>query len=640
MSRDALASQPGAASARWSRAAWTGYVAILWLALLVLPVAVPLTSLDSSWYALLAHDWRETLQAGTEQVFTYGPLGWLLTPAPGFDADLFATKMIGIGTAMLAIAVVLAAFVQSLPDGAARLGAALLALLFAPVLQDAVYVVAILAASGLLLARERISVAGACLAAALLAVTGLVKFSHLVLALPCVAGFVAAAWRQHSWRSAAVVAGSFVGAFVLAWVLAGQRLAGIAGYLQNAAEIAAGYHDVMGTHGAALQFGLALACVLLLAGLCLSTAFARPRTPANVTLAAVMLAVVLLTWKSGFVRQDDAHARIFFAMATLAPFALRAAVQQSRRRWSAAATTAAVVIAIAGVGTSLGDDSLWQTPVRLAQRLLVNARALAAPEHFAAEQAEQGRRHAAATPLEQTRRALGAGSIDAFGHEQGILLANSLRLRHRPVFQSYSAYTQPLQETNAACYEAPDGPDHVLFELQPLDGYFPTVADSQALLALFAGYAPQFEERDFLLMRRQPVVRRRADLPQQLVWEGTAEMGNWVDVKATPDAVLLLSLDVGYSALGRLQGIALRPPRLFLEVRLADGTQQRFRIAPAIVRAPFLLDPLVRGTREFLQLCQGDPLPRVQAFRVGNSAGGARGFASSFGVRLLAIAAR
>ena len=47
-----LAPQPGAASARWSRAAWAGYVAVPWLALLVLPIAVPFYSLDSSWYAL------------------------------------------------------------------------------------------------------------------------------------------------------------------------------------------------------------------------------------------------------------------------------------------------------------------------------------------------------------------------------------------------------------------------------------------------------------------------------------------------------------------------------------------------------------------------------------------------------------
>ena len=59
-----------------------------------------------------------------------------------------------------------------------------------------------------------------------------------------------------------------------------------------------------------------------------------------------------------------------------------------------------------------------------------------------------------------------------------------------------------------------------------------------------------------------------------------------------------------------------------------------------LLRAPFLLDPLVRGTREFLALCHGDPLPRVQAFRVGNSAWTASGFASRCGVRLLAVAAR
>lgn len=59
--------------ARWGReAAWAWYLVILWLGLLVMPVAVPLSSLDQSWYAVLAHDWREGLRLGTDSVFTYG----------------------------------------------------------------------------------------------------------------------------------------------------------------------------------------------------------------------------------------------------------------------------------------------------------------------------------------------------------------------------------------------------------------------------------------------------------------------------------------------------------------------------------------------------------------------------------------
>lgn len=68
-------------------------------------------------------------------------------------------------------------------------------------------------------------------------------------------------------------------------------------------------------------------------------------------------------------------------------------------------------------------------------------------------------------------------------------------------------------------------------------------------------------------------------------------------MKGTQEAIHLLSLQVDYSLPGRLQGLAVRPPRLFLEVRLENGEVMRYRIAPAIVRAPFPLDPLVRSTQ-------------------------------------------
>jgi hypothetical protein len=230
------------------------------------------------------------------------------------------------------------------------------------------------------------------------------------------------------------VAGSFLGAFVLAWILAGQRLAGIASYLENAAEIAAGYHDVMGTPGGGLQVGLAVACVLLLAGLCFATARARPRTSSHIALGAVTLAVVLLTWKAGFrapgrrarphlLRHGDAGAvRAAGRRAEDAQPLVHRGLRRPRRdldhRHADCARSREPSVADAG---PLGTTSARQ-----------RLRALAAPQRFAAEQAEEWRRNAAATPLEATRRALGGGSIDAFGHEQGIVLANSLRLRHGP----------------------------------------------------------------------------------------------------------------------------------------------------------------------------------------------------------------
>lgn len=81
----------------------------------------------------------------------------MLTPAAEFDADLFATKVIAMLVAMLVVAVLLTTFVRRMPSVTSRVGAALLVLYLVPVVQDSVYVLAILAATALVLCRAKLS---------------------------------------------------------------------------------------------------------------------------------------------------------------------------------------------------------------------------------------------------------------------------------------------------------------------------------------------------------------------------------------------------------------------------------------------------------------------------------------------------
>src|SRR5262245_62139062 len=93
---------------------WAAWTVFLWFTLVVLPFTAPFDHLDFSWYALLAHDWREGLQAGVDFVFTYGPFGWLLSPAYGFEPDLLTTKVTAALAVSLAMAVVLTSLLRQI----------------------------------------------------------------------------------------------------------------------------------------------------------------------------------------------------------------------------------------------------------------------------------------------------------------------------------------------------------------------------------------------------------------------------------------------------------------------------------------------------------------------------------------------
>ncbi|HEX6811583.1 MAG TPA: hypothetical protein VF384_08175 [Planctomycetota bacterium] len=616
---------------------WGGYALALALALVVPVIAVPIVSLDRSWYALLCHAWRNGLQAGRDFVFTYGPLGGPLTLSQGFDPDSCTMQLVCSYAASCAIAVTWTSLLRQIPGWTGRVAGALLLLYLTPMLPE-MYLSTIVAGTAIVLYRGDGSRLRTLAVVTLLAAFGMVKFTGFVLAALCVAVMTVVAWRRTSRRAAAVVAGGYAGAFVLLWLGAGQELGGLPGWLRASSEVSSGYNDVMGCPGPDSELGLAVAAMLLLGSLAAWLAIGGPRRPVHVGIAIATLATGFVAWKGGLVQHDSGHVRLFFQVIACLQLALLPALAEKvrGRRLASGLALAVIALAVFALEHARDEDIMPSTPAVLRWRWSTNLENLFSLREFVDTQLAEWERLAAETPMPETRRELGSGSIDAFGHTQGILFTNRLRIRHRPVFQSYQTCTPFLQEMNAACYESPDGPDHVLFQLHPINDYYPTVADSQALLALLAGYRPVIMERDFLLLRRQAVPRRRADVPSQLVLDRKVQIGEWVELAALPGDVRLLGLDLGYSLIGRMQSFLLRPPRLHLEVRLGDGQVAHYRVAPAIAQAPFLLDPLVRSHEEFLSMYGGDSLPRVQAFRVVPSEGKASRVAAEVGVRVFA----
>jgi hypothetical protein len=630
------APRPGWRRAITGHAGWVVYVAILWLEMVQLPaVVVPLDMLDPSWYMLLGHDWSEGLQAGKDYVFTYGPLGWLLAQPQAFQADLFATKVAAVCAAALAMALVLTAFVRLMPSRAGRIGAALLVLYLMPMLWDGQHLAAIVAGTALVLHRGGSSWRdlAVCL---LLAATGLVKFTYLALGCVCALSMAVATFRRRSWRSAAAIACGYPAGVVVCWLLAGQSLGNLPLWLRRSSEIAAGYNETMGVPGPAPQLALGIACALLLAVLSVWLVLARPRALVPAATALACMAGTYVAWKAGYVRHDPGHPALFFGVTMLAPLMLVPLIgdKERGRPWLLAGNLAVIALSAAGMTDARFGTAISSLPVRVALNTVQrNAAELAALDAYVERQQETWNEAAVQLAMNQTRHAVGHGTIDAFGYQQGILFANHLRVRHRPVFQSYAAYTAALQELNAACYESSEGPEHVLFAMQQVEDFFPTVHDSQALLALLAGYQPVLPERDYLLLRRRQLIRTRADLPQQTVLERRAQMGEWVDIAGLPGSMHLLSLDADFSWRGRLRGFLLRAPELYLDVKA--GTEElRYRIAPVLVRAPFLLDPLLRRTSDLLGLYGNNPPPRVSAFRIVTGAAG--GYAGVVKVRVSA----
>ncbi len=229
---------------------WTVILAaltlVLWVRFLLFPTFVAADNLDHSWMQALGHFYRTNAQAGTDYVFTYGPLGFFATEA--HDHELYWQRYGWELVVKLAAAVVVMLALARLPSRGLTLLGAGLVIAFIPYHFDTIYQVTLLAGGALLLEGTCRRWPRAALLLPLLALLALTKFTYFVLALwAAVLAELALRLRGYrGWLSPIVL---YLGILAAIWLFCGQHLGNLWPYIRNSWEVSAGYGEAMAVAG-------------------------------------------------------------------------------------------------------------------------------------------------------------------------------------------------------------------------------------------------------------------------------------------------------------------------------------------------------------------------------------------------------
>jgi hypothetical protein len=564
----------------------------------------------------LGHLLRARARAGEDWILSYGPLGALHTYT--FDPNLFAAHVAwGVAVALGAAAALAAAY-RGVEGRRRRLAFAAVTLTL-PLPHDQVLLLALLAASLVVLRqpRPRLLAAFGCLGAC--AVLAHVKVNLFLAGAVCGLGLLVHLTRARGprWGAAALAWGGALHAGV--WLALGQRPGAWPAYLGRWFELAHAY----GEAGAFQGEGFQLVCGVV-ASLALTTGAAltvRRGAPGSLEALVVVAGLMAFAYKHGFVRQEGAHTAGFFgfaAAAALLGWAPRG-LGQRRRRALAGCLGLALVAALLGQHHLLRRGpfhaGLWALPGWAASRSLANARDLATPGRLRERLAAERARNAAAADLPRVRAAVraSAGTVDVFPSALGLLFLNGLedRWRWRPVFQSNLAATPGLAAWNAEHMRGPGAPDFVLLGGPTLGG-LPLQADGPALVEVLRRYEPVLVEGGALLLRRTqegalpaPVERLRTTLP----------LGEPLAIPGGPEP-RLLRLTLRPSLGGRARRALLRAPRVKLELALDDGRTVVHDVLPGMLAAGVWIDPHLDGPAAVARYLRGEQVPRVTSLRV------------------------
>jgi len=589
--------------------------ALLWLALFLSFFKLPAfmsSDLDPSWRMAIGYMVGHDIQWGTDVVFTYGPLGYLLAATNHgehylhcliwqfFCCALFATTAWGLGRRFHGWkAIVFYAYFLTLVASYI----------------DAMYVTTVL-----LLALQILREPANCrrwltlCMTAVLAVLSLVKFTNLMLAgfgIACI--IIHHAWRRR-WLDGVVAGGSFALWFIIGWLACGQHPSNIPAYLFTSLAASSGYTDAMSLDESSFILGCGLATSMGLIAYYLLSLWRRRDLPFALAATAICAATSFLNWKHGYSRAD-AHVLAHFVACLLIvvthPLLLDNHGPFEKLKTGLLWFVGAVCMV--GIG-SVSPTSLTDAPAIINYNIKASVTALGQLPNLEREAVASFEKTCPAHALPRIREIVGNDTVDMIANSQAYIFFNRLNYSPRPLFQSYLPYTERLMQLNERFLQSARAPKYLLLKIDSIDQRLPALEDSLSLREMLYRYRFVTQEQDWLLWRRaesnEPVD------PPTLIQNTKAAFGAEITVPEETENPVWMEIDIQPSLLGRLRGFLYKLPIVNIGITEPNGFRSSYRLIPSMARAGCFIYPHLTSSFNVRQYACGGPAPRVKSLSI------------------------
>ncbi len=533
------------------------------IAVLTWPISSikPAAGLDPSWVAGLYMAAERGLDAGTQIVFTYGPLGFLGLPNL---FEVWPARLAFVWTALVQIAYCMALLWGARRAFGVLIGLAVTVCVAANPISDPVLVAAAVVGVAALLGdwslRARLWLAAAAGALAGMQLLGSLRAGPTLVVMAVVV-LLALPDRR---RTLAVFLGSSIGTFAVLWFATGQGLGNLGQYAVNTAIVVGGYSESMNfpQPGHWWQTPAVILAMATLAILCASAAWRRDSLR-RIGLVLLVVAVTFLMFKHAVVRESPGSIGVLLAALLAIGIAL---VPHVPRLLAVGAVV--VLLGLAYVG----NHELVETRFDLRQHSedFANQLATIAVPGRAEDELRAGREEMrTAYGLDPAElRLLHSGTVHVAPWEAGAAWAYNLDWDPLPVFQQYSAYTPRLDRLNAAKLESSTAPDLILWQntttFDPnavnypgaIDARWPAFETPEQMVQMFCRYRAVHWDEAWAILRRSPD-RCGRERKLETVVAGTSES---VPLPPTrPDEALVVRVDgLSVSGIERLRTFLFR----------------------------------------------------------------------------------
>ena len=194
---------------------------------------------------------------------------------------------------------------------------------------------------------------------------------------------------------------------------------------------------------------------------------------------------------------------------------------------------------------------------------------------------------------------IGNNTVDVLPWNILLLLQNNLNYRPRPVLQSYSAYTQYLENMNFKHYNSKNAPEFVIYEVAGIDNRYAFFDESKVNVALIKNYF-LIETFDFDGRKVQLLQKKQDFKPIKL--EKIKEYAMLLNSPLVPQKDVFYEIGIYNSLSGKITSLFSHAPEIRLEMKTSDGYIKEYRTSKMLLETGIFCNQYISETKSLNSL--------------------------------------
>jgi len=398
------------------------------------------------------------------------------------------------------------------------------------------------------------------------------------------------------WKESVFLLGVYFVFLVFIWIILENPLDLFQNYFSSSLEIASGYSTALTIDvvpGAFILFAISAGLLILF-----WTIKYYKNDESNLKFLFISPVIVFFFFKIGFVRSDPPHILYSFLLFSGFFLILTFLDKNGTNKLLRYSTyTFVILLILTGIMVlnagqiyketqSLNISKSLQSSINMLTIFYLNSHLpnfiqevdFFNDENYSPLREKQKQKIKEIFPISQnTINLLKNQTVDIIPWDVAIPYAYELNYHPRPIFQSHSTYTPNLDNTNAKFFEKETSPQFVLYEKKSIDGRFPTFEAPATLRSLICNYDSLVYEKPFLILEKSD---RYSCGEEIVVSNQEAGFNQLISVPSPTQGYMFAKINVKQNLLGKLSSYLYKPPQVFIEIN--EQSTYRFIYPTAI----------------------------------------------------------